>query len=70
MDRSIAYRRHAQDCLAMVELVSSEEAKSSLFGMAQCFRRLAQEAEAAERADVVSKRDVSPGGAGDPQSPP
>jgi hypothetical protein len=68
MDRSVAYPRHAQDCLALVELVSSEEAKSSLFGMAQCFHRLAQEAEAGERAEVARKPE--PGPEGDPQSPP
>ena len=63
MDRSFAYRRHAQDCLAMVELVSSEEAKSSLFGTAQCFHRLAQQAEAGERADVARP---GPGQDGEP----
>jgi hypothetical protein len=52
----------------MVKLVTSEEAKSSLFGMALCFHRLAQEAEAAERADLLWEPDPRP--EGDPQSPP
>jgi hypothetical protein len=43
----------------MVELVMSEKAKSSLFGMAQCFHRLAQEAEAAERTDGVCQPEPS-----------
>jgi hypothetical protein len=68
MDRTVAYRRHAEECLAMVELVTSEKAKSSLFGMAQCFHRLAQEAEAAERADGVCRPE--PGQEVDPQTPP
>jgi hypothetical protein len=68
MNRGVAYRRHAEECLAMVELVMSEKAKSSLFGMAQCFHRLAQEAEAAERADGVWQPE--PSQERDPQSPP
>jgi hypothetical protein len=51
--KSAAYRRLAEQALAMVELVSSEEAKNTLFSMAQCWHRLAQEAEELERGNVV-----------------
>jgi hypothetical protein len=37
----------------MVETVASEKAKSSLILMAQCWHRLAREAEDAERRDVA-----------------
>jgi hypothetical protein len=58
--KSAAYRRLAEQSLAMVELVSSEEAKSTLFSMAQCWHRLAQEAEEFERGDVVSVENSAP----------
>jgi hypothetical protein len=37
----------------MVETVASKEAKSSLILMAQCWHRLAREAEDAKRTDVA-----------------
>jgi len=49
MNRSSAYRRHVQDCIAMAELVTSEKIKSSLLGWAQSFHRLAHMAEETER---------------------
>jgi hypothetical protein len=58
--KSAAYRRLAEQSLAMVELVSSEEAKNTLFSMAQCWHRLAQEAEEFEGGDVVSVENPAP----------
>ena len=66
MNRSSAYRRHAQDCIAMAELVTSEKTKSSLFGWAQSFHRLAQLAEETERAERVGQPEPGQGGAPDP----
>ena len=40
----------------MVETVASEKARSSLILMAQCWHRLAREAEDAERRDVAGPR--------------
>jgi len=51
--KSVEYRAYTRGCLAMVETVASEEAKSSLILMAQCWHRLAREAEDAERTDVA-----------------
>jgi hypothetical protein len=59
--KSVEYRRLAEQSLAMVELVSSEEAKNTLFSMAQCWHRLAQEVEEFERGDVVSLENSAPG---------
>jgi hypothetical protein len=53
MTRSVTYRKYAQACLAMIESVQGQQEKSSLLTMAQCWHRLATEAEQAERADVV-----------------
>ena len=61
--KSITYRKYAHECLAMVELVTSQEAKDNLLAMAQCWHRLGQEAEEVERSDVV----WAPGD--DPSSP-
>jgi hypothetical protein len=58
--KSVEYRRLAEQSLAMVELVSSEEAKNTLFSIAQCWHRLAQEAEEFERGDVVSVENPAP----------
>jgi hypothetical protein len=63
MNRSSAYRRHAQDCIAMAELVTSEKTKSSLFGWA---RQLAKRAEEAELAEGAGQPEPSRGGAPDP----
>jgi hypothetical protein len=43
--KSVEYRAYPTSCLAMVETVASEEARSSLILMAQCWHRLAREAE-------------------------
>ena len=49
MKRSFAYRKHAQDCQAMAELVTSEKTKSRLIELARSFHRLAQMAELADQ---------------------
>jgi hypothetical protein len=66
MNRSSAYRRHAQDCIAMAELVTSEKTKSSLLGWAQSFHRLAHTAEETERAARVDQPVPGQGEAPDP----
>jgi hypothetical protein len=58
--KSAAYRRLAEQSLAMVELESSEEAKKTLFSMAQCWHRLAQQAEEFERGDDSLDGGFSP----------
>jgi hypothetical protein len=51
--KSIEYRAYARDCLVMIERVASEAARASLVSMAQCWHRLARDAEEAERPEVV-----------------
>jgi hypothetical protein len=51
--KSSEYRAFVRNCLAMVETLVSEGAKSSMILMAEFWHRLAREAEEAERPDVV-----------------
>lgn len=53
MSNSVKYRKNAQECFAMAELVGSAEAKQFLVSMAQRWHRLAHEVEEQERTDVV-----------------
>jgi hypothetical protein len=66
MNRSSAYRRHAQDCVEVAELVTSEKTKSCLLGWAQSFQRLAQRAEEIERAEQVGHPEPDEEGPPDP----
>jgi hypothetical protein len=60
--KSTDYREFARSCLAMVESVSSEEARASLISMAQCWHRLAQEAEEATLASGEKAADPDASG--------
>jgi hypothetical protein len=64
MKRSFAYHKHAQDCQAMAELVTSEKTKFHLIELARSFHRLAQLAELADG------RRPSPGQGDGPICPP
>jgi hypothetical protein len=50
---STTYRGLAEQCLSILGVVTSDEGKANLIAMAQCWHRLAQEAEERERGDVV-----------------
>jgi hypothetical protein len=60
MNSAAYYRRLAEQSLAMVELVLSDEAKSTLFSMAQCWHRLAQEAQELEANDRPVHGEAAP----------
>jgi hypothetical protein len=46
--KSLVYRGRAEYCLSMLEIVSSVEAKNNLASMAECWHRLAREADERE----------------------
>jgi hypothetical protein len=56
-----AYRRLAQECLAMACTLSNAEARVSALQMAQVWQRLADEQD--RNPDLAEKRPPPPGGA-------
>ena len=59
MSISIAYRRHAAECLRLAEDAGSPEARSFLMMMAAAWHRLAQDLKVIERPADGSTRDVA-----------
>ena len=51
MSLSKQYRRHADDCVRVAQMVSNHVDKALLLQMAQAWRRLAERAEA-QKADA------------------
>jgi hypothetical protein len=53
--KSLVYRGRAEYCLSMLEIVSSVEAKNNLASMAECWHRLAHEADEREQREHCGK---------------
>ena len=48
------YRVYALDCLGLAEASNTTETKSTLLAMAQCWAKLADQAEKNAKTDIVS----------------
>ena len=47
------YREYALDCLRIADATNAPEVKATLLGMAQCWVRLADQAEKSAKTDIV-----------------